>query len=74
MKKNTYTLIAGLLDFLIVLVIAAGFALLFDMLYHPFGLTPQKPVSREDNLQLNETEQYHRSQGREVLFVEDIFN
>ncbi len=74
MKKNTYTLIAGLLDLLIVIVIAAGFMLLFDMLYHPFGLTPQKPISIENNKQLNETEQYHRSQGREVLFVEDIFN
>ena len=74
MKKDTYTFIAGLLDFLIVLVIAAGFALLFDILYHPFGLKPQEPVSIEDNRQLNTTEQYHRSQGRDILFVEDIFN
>ncbi len=74
MKKNTYTLITGLLDLAIVVVFSLFATVIFNIICGNIAQNPQKTISEEDNAQLNNTEQYHRSQGRDILFVEDIFN
>lgn len=74
MKKNSYTLITGLLDLAIVVVFSLFAAVIFNIICGNIAQNPQKPLSEEDNQQLNKTEQYQRSQGRKVLFIEDIFN
>lgn len=74
MRKITHAFIIGVLDFLIVGVFLLFFAIVGSIICGMIEPKPQEPVSLEDNRQLNEIKQYHRSQGREVLFTEDIFN
>lgn len=47
-------------------------AMIFSFLCGLFEAKPQESISQEENIQLNEIEQYHCSEGRNIKFIEDI--
>lgn len=54
--------------FTILAALAIFFAIMYDRYRKP--IEPQESIS--DNIELNNIEQYHLSQGRNIKFIEDI--
>lgn len=71
-KKKIYTPIIRVLQFIALTIFVALAIALFCALaeWSSEINNPQTPTS--DNIELNEIEQYHLSEGRNIKFVEDI--
>lgn len=72
-KKKIYTPIIRVLQFIALTIFVALVISFFCALaeWSSEINNPQTPTS--DNIEMNETEQYHLSQGHNIKFVEDIF-
>lgn len=68
-KEDKQTVSAIVITALIILTIFAAAM----VICHHKPTKAQESISLENNLQLNEVEQYHLSQGHNIKFVEDIF-
>lgn len=72
-KKRIYTPVIRVFQFIALTIVVALVIALFCALAEWSSERNNPHNSISDNIEMNETEQYHLSQGHNIKFVEDIF-
>lgn len=72
-KRSIYNPIIKILQFIGVVLAVAFLISFFCALAEWSSRKTKAQSSISDNIELNNTEQYHLSQGHNIKFVEDIF-